>query len=175
MDKALYFEKYLNLRNELDDNCEKLYKDHHKLMQCRKGCDSCCEKFSVFPLEFDVIKTSLLADTPNLNHLPRKFEKFRKSCLFLNEGSCTIYNHRPFICRTQGFPLLYQNDDGTAYQLSVCSLNFKGFNVAKFHEGNALYMPKFNSPLFLLNQEYVKIFYPKQYLSTTRISLSSII
>ncbi|HAM97907.1 MAG TPA: hypothetical protein DCQ26_04790 [Marinilabiliales bacterium] len=175
MDKAIYFEKYRALRNEIDDTCDRLSKMHVGKMQCRQGCDSCCEKFSVFPLEFEAIKEVIQSDGTFQVPQQRNFEKFRKSCLFLKDGSCSMYEHRPIICRTQGFPLLYQSGDGTAYELSVCRLNFKEINVDTFHDGNALFMPPFNSRLYLLNQEFVKKFYPKQFKPNTRIGLSELI
>ncbi|EHR1005848.1 YkgJ family cysteine cluster protein [Vibrio parahaemolyticus] len=71
---------------------------------CSKGCSACCQN--------DVLITTLEA-----NYIAKKTDykvkrKFRLSknnrtpCPFLKEGSCSIYQYRPFNCRT-----LYTLDD----------------------------------------------------------------
>lgn len=146
-------EAYLKLRETIDAKCEQLNNQHVKELSCKKGCDSCCESINVFPIEFEAIKTEMASTLRLIKNRP--FNRFRKSCVFLVEGACSIYQSRPIICRTQGLPLLYQNAEGTAYELSVCHLNFKGINPGKFNMDNALYMPEYNSRLYLLNKDFV--------------------
>jgi hypothetical protein len=51
-------------------------------------------------------------------------------CAFLDqEGACRIYEHRPYVCRTQGLPLRWieQYPDGTTAELrDICPLNDQG-------------------------------------------------
>lgn len=154
MNKKESIAAYYQLRTKLDERCDELNQQHSKHLQCKAGCDSCCENISVFPLEFEAIKLEL-GDSLKSHSLNRPFNRFRKSCVFLVDSKCSIYNSRPFICRTQGLPLLYQSNDGSGYELSVCHLNFKGVDVNIFNSENALFMPEFNSKLFLNNQEYL--------------------
>lgn len=127
---------------------------HSKNLKCQKGCDSCCESISVFPIEFDSIKQEL---GPKLDTIAkRKFNKFRKSCMFLKNGACLIYHSRPIICRTQGLPLMYQSIKSDGYEVSHCQLNFNNFNISDFTVDNTLFMPEFNSKLFSLNKEYIE-------------------
>jgi len=52
------------------------------------------------------------------------------ACAFLGEfGNCRIYEHRPYVCRTQGLPLrwLEENQDGHTVEMrDICPLNEEG-------------------------------------------------
>ena len=43
-----YFEKYLKLRDEINEVSDKLFDKHSKNLQCKKGCDKCFEGYKVF-------------------------------------------------------------------------------------------------------------------------------
>ncbi|MDB4945828.1 MAG: hypothetical protein JWP97_5362 [Labilithrix sp.] len=95
---------------------------HRERLQCRAGCNACCsDDLSVFTIEAAVIRrhhAALLA-----TELPHA----EGACAFLGaEGECRIYEHRPYVCRTQGLPLrwLERDDDGEAVEArDVCPLN----------------------------------------------------
>lgn len=146
---------YLELRAKVDKRGEELTTQHGKQLKCRKGCDSCCESINVFPIEFYAIQNALKEQKIALPK--RKFNRFRKSCMFLVDGACSIYQVRPFICRTQGLPLMYQNMNGEGYEVSHCQLNFKGVDITSFTVENTMFMPDFNSQLFMLNKEFVEL------------------
>jgi Fe-S-cluster containining protein len=173
MDKKEFFAKYFELRTAIDAVGTRLGLQLQGQMQCRKGCDSCCENISVFPLERDAIKFLIEREKIELPK-ERMFNKYRKSCNFLIHSACSIYEYRPIICRTQGFPLLYQNTKGDGYELSVCHLNFKGYNPSQFNNSNSLFMPPFNSQLFLLNRDYVKEHCSKELHAKSRVALYSL-
>ncbi len=145
---------YNKLREDIDHRAEELSIHHTKHLKCKKGCDSCCENISVFPIEFNAIKKELENKTISLTK--RKFNRFRKPCVFLQDGACQIYESRPIICRTQGLPLMYQNINGEGYEVSHCQLNFKGVVVSNFNVENTLFMPDYNSKLFLMNKEFIE-------------------
>ncbi|MBI9068103.1 MAG: YkgJ family cysteine cluster protein [Salinivirgaceae bacterium] len=168
----IFLGSYYNLRDELDKACEKFTSMHISQLECKKGCDSCCESLNIFPIEFYALQEELVG-----KNLP-KFkwsQKFGKSCRFLKNGECQIYNSRPIICRTQGLPLLYENKTGTGYELSVCKLNFKGVKVDTFTMDNALFMPPMNSKLFLLNQAFVSKFTHKKIDHFKRFKLNTLL
>lgn len=94
---------------------------HAERLHCRQGCSSCCvDDVSVFEVEADRIRehhAALLAD--GVPHLVG-------GCAFLDvEGSCRIYDERPYVCRTQGLPLRWIEDDGPepAELRDICPLN----------------------------------------------------
>lgn len=146
---------YKDLRNELDAEIKRLEQQHKKHLACKKGCDLCCLNFSVFPLEFEVIREETggeflpgaLPDNEN--------SQAPASCVFLKKHVCTIYNARPFICRTHGLPLLYMNND--EWELSHCELNFTQITEDYFEEENTFMQDKWNSRLFMLNREFVSL------------------
>jgi uncharacterized protein len=97
---------------------------HGPRLRCRSGCHDCCsDGLSVFAIEAAVIERhygELLVDgTP----APEG------GCAFLDEtGACRVYEHRPYVCRTQGLPLrwLEDDDEGPVEVRDVCPLNVEG-------------------------------------------------
>lgn len=143
------FKKYTSLRAKIDRLSHQLFDLHHSQIQCKKGCDLCCMDYSIFPIEFFYIKSKL-----KNTELPAFDEKDKSgSCVFLKNHECTIYEHRPIICRTHGLPLLYMNNESEEWELSACDLNFTNFE--DFDDANTFPQDKFNSRLFLLNEEFI--------------------
>ncbi len=70
-------------------------------LQCRPGCPGCCvDGITVFEVEADQIRRHhgdlLESGTAHPEGV----------CAFLDDaGACRIYEHRPYVCRTQGLPL----------------------------------------------------------------------
>ena len=147
--------EYLNLRNQLDKEILRLENKHKNHLACKKGCDLCCLNFSVFPLEFEVILEETGGIFNPLSKTNNISPETPASCSFLNNHSCTIYNSRPFICRTHGLPLLYMNDD--EWELSYCELNFTNVQEAYFDEKNTFSQDKWNSRLYMLNQKFIQL------------------
>ncbi len=156
---SLLFKKYKNLVNEIEKNTNLLENIHKNHMKCRNGCDLCCIDFSIFPIEYHYI----LNEIEKENLIPELKEKSKGDiCAFLKNHSCTIYRHRPIMCRTHGFPLIYANDNDE-YELSACELNFTEFDFEDFTMENTLPQDKYNSKLFLLNREFIAEFTGKKY------------
>lgn len=147
--------KYLDLRSEIEVQTDALWNQHHQNMSCKKGCDQCCLNFSVFPIEFDAIQQQVQQEYPEVlnRSLP---EPSDDKCVFLSDHQCTIYNARPIICRTHGFPLLYMNEDGDQWELSHCELNFTNVEDNYFNEENTWPQDTINSKLFMLNKAYIE-------------------
>jgi uncharacterized protein len=139
------FSNYQKLIQKIDQLCNKiqsLYKEH---INCNKGCSKCCiNDLTLFPVEFDHIKEKI-------KHNKIKPNKSKDDCVMLDKGRCQIYEHRPLVCRTQGYPLLYGEE------LSLCEINFKDMNGAFcFSAGTLIDMNKVNSVLAAVNLEYLK-------------------
>lgn len=46
------------------------------------------------------------------------------ACAFLDaSGACRIYDERPYVCRTQGLPLRWLDDEAGVEHRDVCELN----------------------------------------------------
>lgn len=94
-------------------------------MKCRAGCSGCCsDGLTVFEVEAEVIRRrhpELLADGE-----PHE----EGACALLDrEGRCRVYDARPYVCRTQGLPLrwLDEDEEGQPFESrDICPLNEPG-------------------------------------------------
>lgn len=102
---------------EVDNNLQELFKDERieKLITCKLGCQSCCHtqvsvtrdesdllaQKVVEGAEIDLEKLSLQTKSKNSHDDWYKLSYEDRGCLFLNnQGSCTVYEDRPLVCRT---------------------------------------------------------------------------
>lgn len=91
-------------------------------LQCRRGCSSCCvDELTVFEVEADRIRDAF----------PELLEAGKPgpagACAFLDhDGACRIYEARPYVCRTQGLPLRWFEEDEEEEVVElrdICPLN----------------------------------------------------
>jgi Fe-S-cluster containining protein len=95
---------------------------HGDRLQCKRGCHACCvDELTVFALEAAEIAA----------HHAELLESGEPgpdgACAFLDaQGACRIYEHRPYVCRTQGLPLRWlEEQGGEVVELrDICELNF---------------------------------------------------
>ena len=170
MPHSYFSNKYTSLRNKIDAESSRLEQLHKSQMVCSKGCDSCCESLTIFPIEYYTIKEEI----KNIKDIPKNrfINRFTKACRFLVNGECAIYQSRPIICRTQGLPILYKSMKSDDFELSACKLNFKDVDVSSFNLDNSLYMSPLNTELFLLNKEFVEENFNTKYKATDRLKLN---
>jgi Fe-S-cluster containining protein len=107
------------LHEEVDRRAAALAARHAAKMACARGCSGCCvDDLTVFEVEAERIRgaaASLLAEAAP--HPPGR-------CAFLgSEGECRIYAARPYVCRTQGLPLRWLDDDAQVEYRDICELN----------------------------------------------------
>lgn len=165
-----YFDSYLEIRNMVDSKTCELEKLHKKYLTCKSGCDMCCMDYSIFPVEYYAILNQLKKIKPlKTNHIEHK-----NSCLFLEKHKCSIYSHRPIICRTHGLPLLYTNEEGE-WELAACELNFVDFDFGEFSIETTFPQDRFNSKLFILNQKFIADFTNKKYDKLDLIPLKQLL
>lgn len=112
---------------------------------CKNGCSRCCyTDISVFQIEADNIKSWFenLADERK-NEIRAKWslplnqtENFHgetvSSCPFLSNESCTIYEARPLICRTQGLALKFKDQSNEF--IDICPLNEEMLDILSTKE-----------------------------------------
>jgi len=112
------------LHGVVDELVAPIVAGHGQRLHCRSGCNDCCtDGLTVFAVEAAVIEhhhRQLLAHgTPHPEG----------ACAFLDDaGACRIYAQRPYVCRTQGLPLrwLEQDEEGPAEVRDICPLNVEG-------------------------------------------------
>ncbi|MCM2254269.1 MAG: YkgJ family cysteine cluster protein [Vicinamibacteria bacterium] len=97
---------------------------HGSRLRCGRGCSSCCvDGITVFAVEAERIR----AGAPEL--LAEGEPGPEGTCAFLDaDGACRVYALRPYVCRTQGLPLRWVEEDeadpGTVVeQRDICPLN----------------------------------------------------
>jgi hypothetical protein len=114
-------EGLLALHDEVDRAAEALAERHRARLRCGRGCNACCvDGLTVFEVEAERIRARhaelLRSGRP---HPPG-------ACAFLGDaGECRIYPDRPYVCRTQGLPLRWVEDDGVERR-DICPLNEAG-------------------------------------------------
>lgn len=108
-----------DLHAEVDARAAELSRLHGEALVCRRGCFGCCvDGITVFEVEAERIRSGaaalLASGSP---HPPGR-------CAFLgSDGECRIYEHRPYVCRTQGLPLRWLDEEAEAEYRDVCELN----------------------------------------------------
>lgn len=104
--------------------------------QCKNGCSRCCYvDLSVFEVEANRIREwhRSLHDEDRKSLL-EQWQQPKKdgACVFLRNESCTIYEARPLICRTQGLALSFQDEEKT--WIDICPLNDSMLEIAEENE-----------------------------------------
>lgn len=116
------------------------------LFQCRPGCHDCCiDGLSVFEVEARNIacrcRDLLLHGAPHPEG----------ACVFLGSGGdCRIYEHRPYVCRTQGLPLRWveEQPDGMVVEMrDICPLNDTGKPLENLKPGECWSIGPFEEEL----------------------------
>lgn len=122
---------------------------HGDRIQCRLGCSDCCSQlFQITEIEAAEVSRGVRALPPALRHeLEARAHTYteervrlvssqgepeawgnlpppgtRLPCPALRDGACSIYEHRPLICRRFGVPLWNPDRPGRVY---ACELNFR--------------------------------------------------
>jgi len=119
-----------SLHVEVDKLAAEIANEHGARLQCRRGCCQCCiDDLTVFEIEAENIR---------LAHAPLLLQQEphpKGACAFLDaEGGCRIYADRPYVCRTQGLPLRWvdENQDGEFVELrDICPLNDEGTPIVE--------------------------------------------
>ncbi len=122
---ALHAEVDALAREVADRNTERL--------RCRRGCASCCsDDLSVLPVEADRIR----AEHAELLETGEPHPE--GACAFLDAGGgCRIYDSRPYVCRTQGLPLRWLEEDEAGEiveERDICPLNLEGEPLAELSD-----------------------------------------
>ena len=146
-------QEYHQLIAALDAEIVCIGEMHGATLSCGPRCSSCCLAFSVLPLEAACLREAIaalpLASQERLGH---SLAEDDDRCPLLIDKLCSIYKARPVICRTQGLPLAYVDEERQAIEVSACPLNFP--DDYAFAPESLLFMDRFNGRLSELNRAW---------------------
>jgi hypothetical protein len=115
-------EQVRRLHASIDASARRLEVIHEDRLRCRRGCSGCCvDDLAVSTGE----AARILRDAGSA--LATTEPGPRGACaMLLPDGSCRIYTSRPYVCRTQGLPLRWLDDEAGVEQRDICPLNDDG-------------------------------------------------
>jgi hypothetical protein len=143
-------EKYWQLVADLEREVLRISACYRDLLKCGPGCCDCCRPFAVFPVEAQIIRSAIINSVGNSLEQAGGSEGF---CSLLRNQRCTVYTHRPLICRTQGLPIGYIDHEQGLVEVSACELNFGGYD-GQFAVEQLLMMDVFNDRLQEINAQF---------------------
>ena len=137
---------------ELDQAVSILLARHGSRLTCAYGCTVCCmDGLTIFEVEAENIRQHC----PDV--LLREAPHAEGGCPFLDAaGGCRIYNHRPYVCRTQGLPLRWidETEDGSLVELrDICPVNEAGPAIETLPEDACWEIGPYESRLAQLQAE----------------------
>ena len=129
------YEQYQRLVARVDTFGQTIGQRYPTQITCQAGCDGCCyQQFTVFAIEAHHLAQAVTDLAPEMRqHLlarlqptdPWRIIDTAAPCVLLEHGRCSLYTHRPLICRMHGFPIastMIERPDGG--QRDCCPLNF---------------------------------------------------
>jgi Fe-S-cluster containining protein len=134
------YEQYQRLKARVDAFGQAIRQRYPTQITCHAGCDGCCyQQFTVFPVEAHHLAQAVIALPPEAQQ--RLLARLRQDdpwriidpstpCVLLEHGCCSLYEHRPLICRIHGFPVastMIERPDGG--QRDCCPLNFTDLHL----------------------------------------------
>jgi Fe-S-cluster containining protein len=147
--------KAFKLYNALIESIEsyeiRLYEKYRDQIKCCRGCSRCCIIESVFPIEAWNIYLKIKNEPSLMDEVDKKPEQ----CIFLKDDACLIYDVRPLICRSHGYPIFIEN------KTDFCPLNFA--DVQTIDSGYILNLEALNrgiatANLFFIQENSVEFF-----------------
>ena len=162
---------YRSLVAKVDELCRGIRSEYGDFIICREGCAGCCRHISLFPVEAAALAVALHESSPGKSAHIRKLAGAASAdaCPLLENGRCLLYEYRPIICRTHGFPLLTSREGEKA--LDFCPNNFKG--VASFTATAVLNLDLLNATLAAINAVFVASCDESTLLPKDRLSLAA--
>lgn len=178
------FVHYKKLLTDVELLTESLQKRFSKEITCHLGCTSCCyQQLNLFQIEADFIAKAvkeLAPETQKKLFLAAQAIKTQtntsEACPMLDGLACSIYEFRPIICRTHGFPISFKDDESQELFLDVCPLNFseEGDSV-ELNLTDTIDIDRLNLRLAAINYAYCRDNLAETKKSAERIPMFEII
>ena len=161
------YEQYQRLVARVDAFGPAIAQRYPTQITCHAGCDGCCyQQFTVFPIEAHHLAPAVAAlPLEARQHLLARLQQVDPwhivetptPCILLEHGRCSLYNHRPLICRIHGFPIastMIERVDGT--QRDCCPLNFTDVPLSDLVPQAVYNLDLVNQTLAAINHLFVQ-------------------
>ncbi len=147
-------ENYYNLVSRVDELCRRMADYYAKRLACREGCDECCRHITLFPVEAVALASALrvlpLAEVLRIREMAASVVD-GAPCPLIEKGRCLLYTARPVICRTHGFPVVFQREGDRI--VDFCPKNFHGMST--FSASFVLDLDLLNATLTAINAVFL--------------------
>ena len=146
---------YQSFLKAADQHFDDIQQSHSQSFKCQSGCHACCEPgLTVLPIEAANIRL-YLEENPDVVEIINELEltnphKGSRCSLLTKDGMCTIYNVRPFICRSHGAPIAISREE--YFQIDVCPLNFTENPIEHLGPENFFILDEWNDDLCSVDQ-----------------------
>ena len=147
-------QNYRNLVARVDALCRRILLQYRETVFCRVGCDGCCRHISLFAVEAVALAGALSALPAGQSARIRNMARTASGaavCPLLENGRCLLYEARPIICRTHGFPLLADREGER--EVDFCPKNFRG--ITSFPADAVLNLDLLNTTLAAINAVFI--------------------
>jgi len=161
------YERYQCLKARVDAFGQAIRQRYPTQITCHAGCDGCCyQQFTVFPVEAHHLAQAVTALATEARQ--RLLARLQKNdpwhiidtptpCVLLEHGRCSLYEHRPLICRIHGFPVastMIERPDGG--QRDCCPLNFTDVSLQDIVPQAIYNLDLVNQTLAAINHLFVQ-------------------
>ena len=106
---------YEQFIKELDVKLANYFELHKAYIHCKPGCSACCEKgdYPLTSIELEYLTQGYIAlDNTTKQVVQQNINEIEKggACPFLVDKKCSVYAHRPIICRVHGLAYRYKEN-----------------------------------------------------------------
>ena len=128
---------YAEFLQELDVRLKEYFDSFGEDVCCKKGCSDCCEKgdYPLSDIELEYLMQGFMALEPKIKiQVQHNIKNMVKGgqCPFLINKECSVYAHRPIICRVHGLAYFYE---GEKVKLPYCVNSGKNFSKLYKEDG----------------------------------------
>lgn len=128
---------------------------HHRYPEdivCCKGCDDCCRHLNLFPVEAVSLAVAFdCLEEPVRHQIRLNITTTPDTCPLLINHTCCLYDARPVICRTHGYPITMEKDGQLG--IDFCPKNFS--RITEFQNNDLLSLEQVNTTLLAVNRHFL--------------------
>jgi Fe-S-cluster containining protein len=154
-----HFSHYQALLGKVETFHQALLASYTAQITCRLGCHDCCSGDLTFlPIEFHYLLRGLQKIDPSARGTIASRLNIGagnpavEPCILLHRRGCALYEFRPLMCRTHGFPLVFE--EGDTEVRDCCPKNFVTLPLARLPREALLDLNRLNTILIAVNLEF---------------------